>query len=238
MVTIRTVAVHDVVAAAYPRESKESDLTAMAIGKAIDATLSHLSHEARVRRPPTVAAIRSYGASTLDEALDEAGVDLSAAEREATLTEMHEVAQAFRKSVLLGLPRPRSRLVLIGERVGVYAQPDYWDGRDRFYEMKSYLAVPLRPEVALQLRLFQLAFPGFTALLVCIDRHAHPVATTTATIPPPTLAETADALRLAAQVAETTGRDRVLQYVDAPIVRYGLPPPNVAAPVPEGPRGS
>jgi hypothetical protein len=236
MVTIRTVAVHDVVAAVYPREVKEQDQIAMAIGKAIDATLNHLSHEARTRRAPGTVAVRAYGTEALDEALGVGALELAEPERTAAVEQLSAVADAFRRSGLLGLPRPRSRLILIGEAFGVYAQPDYWNGRDRFFEMKSYRAIPPHPDVALQVRLFYLAFPGFEGHLVAIDRHARPVTVTTAMIPRPSEEESAAALRAAVKVAQATGQERVLEYIDVPVVRYPFPVAE-SAPAPGGSLG-
>ncbi len=238
MVAVRTIAVHDVVAALYPREPTEADEIAMAIGRAIDETLNHMSHRARERRTPGAVAVRTYGAAELDRALAEGALELAAAPRAAALEELGAVAEAFRRSGLLGLARPRSRLILIGEAYGIYAQPDYWNGRDRFYEMKSYRAIPPRPEVALQVRLFHLAFPGFSGELVAIDRHARPVTVTTATIAAPNPEETAVALREAARVAAASGEERVLEYIDVPVVRYPLPPPAGEAPDPGPSRSS
>jgi hypothetical protein len=223
MTTVRTVAVHDVVSATYPREVREPDRVAMAIGKAIDVTLSQVGHQARTGRRPTATSTQALAAQQLDLALEEGGVDLTPADRATSLTEIFDVARAFRKSAIFGLPRPRSHLLLIGADVGIYAQPDYWDGKSRFYEMKSYLAIPPRPDIALQLRLFQLAFPGLEAILVCIDRHARPVATTSAVIPPPTETEAAEGLRRAVEVARSSGRERVLEYVDVPLIRVADP---------------
>jgi hypothetical protein len=133
------------------------------------------------------------------------------------------VLQAYRLSEIFGLARPRTRVIVIGGTVGVYAQPDYWDGRGRFFEMKSYRAIPPPPDVALQLRLFQLAFPQFEAVLVCIDRHARPVETTSAVIPPLTREETASALRLAFDVGWEFGHEKVLEYMEGPFTHYPLP---------------
>jgi hypothetical protein len=221
--TVRTVAVHDVVAAAFPREVRDDDRVAMAKGKAIDAALSQLSHEARIGRRTTAASVEATALRELDDALAEGAVEIPPAERAETVEEVRGVTRAFRASVLFGLARPRSHLLLIGPDAGVYAQPDYWNGRDRIYEMKSYRAIPPKPEVALQLRLFQLAFPGCAAFLVCIDRHARPVATTTAAIAPPSEADARAALGLARSVALASGRPRQLEYVDAPIVRVAAP---------------
>jgi hypothetical protein len=106
----------------------------------------------------------------------------------------------------------------------VYAQPDFWDGARRIYELKSYSAIPPPPDVGLQLRLFQLAFPGFSTELVCLDRHHLPVTSTSAEIPPPTPEEAADALNRAISVAREFGEEKVAAYMEGPFVHYALPP--------------
>ncbi len=222
MTTVRTVAAHEVVQAAYPREVTEADELGMAVGKAIDETLSRFSHEFGQGRRPTLASMNRLAAETLDRELADTDLSLTPGDREKQLATVSGVLQAFRRSEVMGLPRPRSRLVLINERVGVYAQPDYWNGRDRFYEMKSYLARPLPPDVRLQLELFQCAFPGFRAFLACFDRHATPVATVIEEMPP-LERETADGvLKLAYRTGLEKGVEKVLEYVDNPIVRYAL----------------
>jgi hypothetical protein len=227
MTTIRTVAAHDVVARAYPRPPpEEKDEVAMATGAAIDGTVSRLSYELRNGRRPSATSLRTLAATLFDDRLAEAAVTVPEAERTARLEETWAVVQAFRASGICGFNRPRSRLVLIGEQVGVYAQPDFWDGRARFYEMKSYRAVPPPPDVALQLRLFQLAFPRFEAVLVCFDRHVTPVATTTDIAPPLDEASTEATLRLAWETALELGTEKVLEYLDVPTVRYAPATPS------------
>ena len=160
----------------------------------------------------------------LDRELADADLTLVPHDRLAQLSAVSGVLQAFRRSEVMGLPRPRSRLVLINEEVGVYAQPDYWNGRDRFYEMKSYRARPIPPDVELQLRLFQLAFPGFRAFLACFDRHAQPVTTDIEEAPPLTPETREDVLKLAHRTGREKGVEKVLDYIDNPTVRYALAP--------------
>jgi len=221
---VKTVAAHEVVQAVYPREVTERDEVGMAVGKAIDETLSRFSHEFFQGRRPTLTSMHRLATETLDRELADADLALAPADRQAQLSAVSGVLQAFRRSEVMGLSRPRSRLVLINEEVGVYAQPDYWNGRDRFYEMKSYLARPTPPDVELQLRLFQLAFPGFRAFLACFDRHATPVVTNIAEAPSltPTVAETV--LRVAYRTGREKGIDKVLEYIDNPVVRYAVAP--------------
>lgn len=195
----------------------------MAVGRAIDGTLAQFGHELRQGRRPTATAMRALGESLLDEGLEEAAVEISAVDREKLLAQFHAVLQAYRRSEILGLARPRTHVLVINELVGVYAQPDYWDGRARFFEMKSYPAIPPPPDVALQLRLFQLAFPHFEAVLVCINRHSVPVETRSAVIPPPTADESNEALRRAYDLGREFGQEKVLEYMQGPFVHYTLP---------------
>jgi hypothetical protein len=192
----------------------------MAVGSAIDTALAQASHQFRMGRRPTAESMNRHAQTVLDEELRDADLELAPEVRVRVLAEISGVLQAFRRSELFGLPRPRSRLVLIDERAGVYAQPDYWDGRDRFYEMKSYYASPIPPDVALQLRLFLLAFPNFRGTLACFDRHHLPVKSTLVELAPLTNQETLEVLSLARRVCEEMGKDKVLEYVDTPIVRY------------------
>ncbi|MFZ1023004.1 MAG: hypothetical protein WAN87_02575 [Thermoplasmata archaeon] len=222
MTVIRTLATHDVVHFAHPRPVTERDEIGMAVGKAIDGALARFSYEFRQARRPTMSAMNRIGASILDEELADADLTLPLGDREKLGLEVAGVIQSFRRSELFGLYRPRSRMILINEQLGVYAQPDYWDGRARFYEMKSYNALPPRPDVALQLHLFQLAFPGFRAFLACFDRHAHPVGSTLTEFPPLDRSASDATLALAYEAGKSSGQPKVLEYIDSPIVRYAI----------------
>jgi len=223
MTTVKTVAAHEIVQAAYPRPVTEKDEVGMAVGKAIDETLSRFSYEFGQSRRPTLTSMNRWAMETLDRELADADLTLLPKDREKQLSQVAGVLQAFRHSEVMGLSRPRSRMILVNERVGVYAQPDYWNGRDRFYEMKSYLASPMPPDVRLQVELFQCAFPGFRAFLASFDRHASPVTTTIEEIPPLDRGATEEVLRLAVRTGLEKGTEKVLEYIDNPIVRYSLP---------------
>jgi hypothetical protein len=222
MTTVRTVAAHEVVRAAYPRPVTEKDEIGMAVGKAIDSALSRYSHEFAQGRRPGRAAINQFAVSILDEELGDADLSLAVDERARHIAAISGVLQAFRQSEVMGLSRPRSRLILINGEVGIYAQPDYWDGRERFYEMKSYHANPVPPEIRLQVRLFQCAFPGFRAFLAWFDRHAAPVTTTIEEVPLLDPATTEEVLRVAYATAAEKGIEKVLEYVETPLVPYVL----------------
>ena len=222
MGVVKTLPTHAIVQAVYPRTVTERDEIGMAVGKAIDTALSHMSHELRSSRRPTLAATNRLAAETLDQELADADVHLTPEVRTSQLAGVAGVLQAFRRSEVAGLARPRSRLIVINETVGVYAQPDYWNGRDRFYEMKSYHATPMPPDVQLQVRLFQCAFPGFLGFLACFDRHALPVTTTIDPVPALEPGTREEVLHLAYRTALELGAEKVLEYVDNPIVRYSI----------------
>ena len=226
MTVVRMIPAHEVVRRTYPRPPPEDrDKIAMAVGKAVDGALTEFGYQLRQGRHPTQTAIGSLASTLLDEALEEAAVAMEPSERASTVAKVHEVVRAYRRSEIAGLARPRTRVVLIGGAVGVYAQPDYWDGRGRIFEMKSYRAVPPPPDVALQVRLFQLAFPTFEAVLICLDRHATPVEVTSSVVAPPTPDETSATLRLAYDLGRAFGEEKVLEYIDSPTVHYPAPSP-------------
>lgn len=222
MTTVKTVATHEVVSAAYPRPVTERDEVGMAVGKAIDETLSRWSFEHRQGHRPTASSMHRFAAEVLDRELADADLALAPLDREEQLGRIAGVLHAFRNSEVMGLSRPRSRLILINERVGVYAQPDFWDGRDRFYEMKSYYSDPMPPDVQLQVRLFQCAFPGFRAYLACFDRHKVPVETHIERVPALSEEDRAGVLAMAYRTGLEKGISKVLEYVESPAVRYSI----------------
>jgi hypothetical protein len=72
----------------------------------------------------------------------------------------------YRNSLL----RPKTRVVVINNAIGVYMQPDFYDPlNDVFYEVKSY---PLRKDeymfkrLCYQIKLYQLAYPKSKAVAV------------------------------------------------------------------------
>lgn len=224
MSTIRTLAAHQVVQLTYPRPIREEDRIGIATGKAIDGALSHFSHEFSRGHRPTATAALALAASILHDELLEAETELAADDRTRIEAQIAGVLQAFRRSPLFGLARPRSRLILIGEEVGIYAQPDFWDARSRFYEMKSYRAVPHPPDVELQLQLFRLAYPKFQGYLACFERRSLPVETTLEELPPLPDEVAAAVLERAYVLGREHGTPKVAQYLDASTVRYPRPP--------------
>ncbi|MCI4345409.1 MAG: hypothetical protein L3K07_01440 [Thermoplasmata archaeon] len=224
MTSVRTLAAHDLVELRFPRPPSERNEIGIAVGRAIDGAVSHYSHEAALGRRPSAAAMARYGSELLEEALAEVVEPPSPEGREKILEEIEGVLRAFRRSVLFGLSRPRSRLVLVGEQAGYYAQPDFWDRRSRFYEMKTYRALPPPPEVALQLKLIQLAYSPGTGCLVCFDRHVRPIESLTYEVPQLTSVEAEELLRFAHASAFEHGAERVLEFMDVPVIRYPLPP--------------
>jgi hypothetical protein len=220
--TIKTLATHEIVQLVHPRVVTEKDEIGMAVGKAIDSSLSRMSHEARQHRKPSVVSVNRYAQEVLEDELKDADLTIDGPTRADLDAQILGVLHAFRRSDLLGLPRPRTRLILIDERVGVYAQPDYWDGSRRFFEMKSYRAIPPRPDVQLQLEMFQLAFPECTGELVCFERRERPVQVSRWKVPEVELSRRETLLKSALELTLLHGTDKVLEYVDSLAVRYSV----------------
>lgn len=220
MTTVKTLAAHEVVQLTYPRPPTERQEFGMAVGKAIDSTLARYSHEFDQRLRPTVSAMNRFARTVLDDELRDIDLVVDPSERLKAEEQIAAVLQAFRKTEVFGLPRPRTRMILIDERVGVYTQPDYWDRKSRFYEMKSFRAVPLPPDVALQLRLFQLGFAGLDAFLLCVNRHSTPPEVTITPVPRMTPAESEATLRESLRLGLESGHEKVLEFIDSPVVRY------------------
>ncbi len=223
MTTIRTVAAHQVVQSVHPRPVTEADAVGIATGRAVDTALADANYQMSQGRRPSVTATIRHATELFDAAIEETDVEVTPELRARVEEEVAGVVRAFRESELFGRLRPKSRLILIAEEVGVYAQPDFWNGRDRFYEMKSYAADPIPPDVALQLGLFQLAFPECTAVLATFDRFARPVRPVLRSIPPPTDDARARLLTTAHRIGKESGAPKVLEYVDHPAVRYPSP---------------
>ncbi len=224
MTTIRVVAAHEVVRGIYPRPVTEKDELAIAVGRAIDSALSKFGHEYSHNLRPTAASILAFATEVLDEGIRDADIEVPVPDRDRILGEIANTIRAYRKSEIFALPRPRSRLVLINGQAGVYAQPDYWDRQSRFYEMKSFRTSPPPPDVDLQLRLFQLAFPGLTGILISFDRHSVPVTVRRYECPPLTDGSRRETLLLALRIALEVGQEKVLEQVDAQTVGYTVEP--------------
>jgi hypothetical protein len=218
--TVRTVAVHDVVQQVYPRPPPtERDDVGRAEGKAIDAALNRFSYDAGRGGRPSVSSVVASAETIFREELRDAQLSLDPAAAESFRSRVRDLARLFRQSELAGQARPRTRLLVIDGDAGIYAQPDFWDGRARIFELKSYRAIPPPPDVTLQLELFQLAFPGFEERLVCLDRHATPPSIHAVTVGPIAGPRRLEVLTIARDVARAHGTEKVLRFVDSPIVR-------------------
>jgi hypothetical protein len=220
---IRALATHQIIGRVHPRPVTERDELGMAIGTALDATLSKYSYDASQGRRPTATSMARMAEERLAEEFRDAHLAPPPEERRRIVEQMTGVVQAFRKSPVFGLPRPRTRLILVNGSVGVYAQPDYWDGRARFFEMKSYRATFDHPDVALQMAMFQLAFPTLQGHLIACDRHAAPVRTELLEAPPLSPTRRVELLQQALRIGLELGEEKVLEYIDSPLVPYTVP---------------
>jgi hypothetical protein len=222
MTVVKTLAAHEIVQLVYPRPITESDKLGVAVGRAIDGALSRYGYESSQNFRPTVSKMNKMALELLDRELKEEDVELPPGEREKLQGQLSGVLQAYRHSEIFGLSRPRTRLILINKQVGIYAQPDYWDEKTRIYEMKSYRAIPHPPDVDLQLKIFQLAYPGFQEFLLCINRHATPVDSFCEKIEPLTEEGVREMLQMVCKLGLEHGKEKVLEYVDNPTVAYSV----------------
>ncbi len=79
-----------------------------------------------------------------------------------------KILEAFQRTPAFGLLRPKTRLVVIDESIGMYVQPDFYDGYS-IYEVKSFNPTKTR-YAYYQVRLFQLGgYPDSEAVLVGFD---------------------------------------------------------------------
>lgn len=224
MTTIRAVAAYQVVAERFPRPVREEDVWGLAAGRAIDEALGRFAHESSLGRRPSISAAADAGVLRFEDGVQELGAAPEAVRSVEVRGQLERVLRAFRGSVIARLPRPRSRLLLLNRAYGVHCQPDFWDRRSAFYEMKSYRADAARPDLALQLRLFQLAFPGFAGHLITFDRFVDPVPVSVTRLAPPGPEEVRETLTIALGTAQRHGVDKVLEYVDAPVIPYDFEP--------------
>ena len=220
--TLKVVAAHQVVSSEFPRPVTDRGELARAVGRAIDSAVSRYGYESRSGRRPTVAGIVRHGLDVFDAEVRDADLDISVSDRAELESQIRAAVPAFRKTPVFGLPRPRSRLIVVDGRFGVYAQPDFWDGATAFYELKSFRAFPAPPDVALQLNLFQLGFPGLRSWILSLDRHSRPVEVRLDEFPRAPEPERRRVLRLAAAFAAAHGEEKVAEYVDSPMVHYRL----------------
>lgn len=230
---IRTLAAHEIVSRVHPRPPPtEADELGRALGKAIDGTLASWTHLYRQGPRLTATAMRRQAMEALDQELRDADLSIAPETRERAQRQVEGTLQAFRKSALFGLSRPRTRLLLVNREWGYYAQPDYWDGQSTFYEMKAYRAFPSPPDVTLQLQLFQLAYPGCRGILASFPRHEDPVVADLHEVTPLTAEATEALLGTIAPWVLRDGALKVLEYVDLPVVHRAWAPSTPIVPLP------
>ncbi len=138
----------------------KSDPFALALGRAFDIASAEYSFFVAIGEgDPAEKAldvfesefIRAYGSRTEAKKARELGAEL---------------LKAYRRAGLLKYMRPRTRTIVINDRVAVFAQPDLAGG-GYFIELKTFDIDPnnIPLYVKKQLEVFQLAFPGYRPVI-------------------------------------------------------------------------
>ncbi len=113
-------------------------------------------------------AALKYISSTLDDEAAMLGIQLMQNQRNNILSRGRAMLDAFKSTPAFGLLRPKTRLIVIDDLVGIYVQPDFYDG-ENIYEVKTFDPRGVN-YVKYQVRLFQLGYPGSKAILVGFDK--------------------------------------------------------------------
>ncbi|KJE48957.1 MULTISPECIES: hypothetical protein [Acidiplasma] len=151
------------------------DKLPMVIGKCLDDTVSkmvYFKNRHIINRDITIKALRSYTALLKDE-LHKNCISLENSDLRYYYAMGWKFINAFKKSVIYenSLLRDRTRIIIINDEAGIYAQPDFVDYENKtIYEMKSFSLKPLPEYVRLQARVFQLAYPDFKTVLIAFPR--------------------------------------------------------------------
>lgn len=113
-------------------------------------------------------AALKYISSTLDDEAAMLGIQLMQNQRNNILSRGRAMLDAFKSTPAFGLLRPKTRLIVIDDLVGIYVQPDFYDG-ENIYEVKTFDPRGVN-YVKYQVRLFQLGYPGSKAILIGFDK--------------------------------------------------------------------
>jgi hypothetical protein len=113
-------------------------------------------------------AALKYMSLILDHEAAILGIKLMPDQRDNILSRGKAMLDAFKSTPAFGLLRPKTRLVVIDDLVGVYVQPDFYDG-ETIYEVKTFDPRGVN-YVKYQVKLFQLGYPGSKAILIGFDK--------------------------------------------------------------------
>ncbi len=148
----------------------------MVLGKCLDETVSKMNYynyKFQINRNISLKALKSYTAFLKSEfEINDIVVDKSEMRKYYAMG--WKFINAFKKSVLYEnmLLRDRTRIIIINDEVGIYAQPDFVDyEKEVIYEMKSFSLKPLPEYVRKQVRVFQLAYPKFNTVIIGFPRN-------------------------------------------------------------------
>lgn len=153
----------------------KSNIINMILGKCLDETVTQMnyySYKSEFKRNISLNAMKSF-AVMLNSELIKNNIILDNKDKKNYYAMGWRFINAFKKSELYEntLLRDRTRLIIINDEAGIYAQPDFVDYYNEImYEMKSFSLKPVPKYVKMQVKIFQLAYPGFESKLIAFPR--------------------------------------------------------------------
>ncbi len=153
----------------------KSDSINMVLGKCLDETVTQMnyySYKSEFSRNISLKAMKSF-AFMLNSELIKNNIVLNNADKKIYYAMGWRFINAFKKSEVYknNLLRDKTRLIIINNSAGIYAQPDFVDYYNEImYEMKSFSLKPIPEYVKIQVKIFQLAYPDFESKLIAFPR--------------------------------------------------------------------
>ncbi len=139
-------------------------------GSAFDKAMVKMNYYYRRGVDNYLEAAVNYMSLAMKEEAARMGIKLSSEDEGRMIERGGRMLEAFQRTPAFGLLRPKTGLVVIDESIGMYVQPDFYDG-DSIYEVKSFNPAKTR-YAYYQVRLFQLGYPDSEAVLVGFDGEA------------------------------------------------------------------
>lgn len=119
---------------------------------------------------------------------------------------------------------PEARTIVIGDRVAVYAQPDFKSLDDKvIYDVKTVDLESSREafdRVREQMRVFQLAYPGSKAVVICMPYDCDRISTVE--LPPLTYDDVSSLLPELERVCMEIGKEARIGGGKHPVIRYAV----------------
>jgi hypothetical protein len=143
----------------------------LAFGRAFDLAISqyvYFSEKANSLKNLHLKALRNFTAIFNNE-LKKMNLKIDYKEKRNIVNAFLRSLYAFQKTEIFKekILRPRTRIITIDNEAGIMAQPDFEDFMNNIiYEIKTFSLNPFPIYVKKQIRVFQLAFPNYKAIVL------------------------------------------------------------------------